>query len=31
MAADMLVRLGYTQVRDIGGLEGWPYGRDFGI
>jgi phage shock protein E len=31
MAADILAGLGYTQVCDIGSLEGWPYGKDFGI
>ncbi len=26
MAAEALVRFGYTRVLDMGGLEGWPYG-----
>lgn len=30
MAAELLVTLGYTNVCDIGSLEGWPYGKDFG-
>lgn len=28
-AALRLVELGYTRVRDLGGLNGWPYGIDF--
>ena len=31
MAAESLVALGYTNVCDIGSLEGWPYDRDYGI
>jgi len=30
MAADQLARLGYTNILDLGSLEGWPYGKDFG-
>lgn len=31
MAAEQLVSLGYTNICDIGSLEGWPYDRDYGI
>ena len=30
-AALKLVSLGYTRVYDLGGLNGWPYGIDFGL
>ena len=30
-AALTLVELGYTRVYDLGGLNGWPYGLDFGL
>ena len=30
-AALVLVELGYTRVYDLGGLNGWPYGLDFGL
>ena len=30
-AALKLVELGYTRVCDLGGLNGWPYGLDFGL
>lgn len=30
LAADILIGLGYRDVCDIGSLEGWPYGKDFG-
>jgi rhodanese-related sulfurtransferase len=30
-AALTLVELGYTRVCDLGGLNGWPYGLDFGL
>ena len=30
-AALTLVELGYTRVYDLGGLNGWPYGLDFGM
>lgn len=30
-AAMKLVSLGYERVYDLGGLNGWPYGLDFGL
>jgi phage shock protein E len=29
-AAERLLALGYENVYDLGSLEGWPYGKDFG-
>lgn len=31
MACKRLVRLGYEQVYDLGGLNGWPYGMNNGL
>lgn len=31
MAAEALAALGYTNIFDLGSLEGWPYDRDYGI
>ena len=30
-AALQLVEYGYSRVYDLGGLNGWPYGLDFGL
>lgn len=30
-AALTLIELGYTRIYDLGGLNGWPYGLDFGL
>lgn len=30
MAAEQLAELGYTNICDVGALEGWPYERDYG-
>ena len=31
LAAALLFDLGYTHLYDLGGLNGWPYGMEYGV